>query len=566
MKKLTFIIAVFAMLCIAATSRAQTPQAINYQAIARNSNGDVISNQQVSFRISILQGSAQGSTVYEEIQPATTNQFGLANLAIGAGNVVSGTFNSIEWGSSTYYVKIEFDPKGGTNFAVMGTSEMLSVPYSLYSEHAQTADNVSGFPVKAALQATNLQTPFIEPETGMLVYNTAISGFGSFGVVPGYYYNAGTATDPDWVQLSSSSGGNKGGHFPCVSNQFSGCAGGTGTSNNTGFGATSLANLSTGSDNTGFGFDALNAVVSNSDNTGIGNNALLNNTASQNTAVGSQAAYNNTTGSGLVAIGYQASYTATVASDNTAVGYRALYVNTGNNNTAMGEGTLSANTTGTGNTGVGIEGMYDNTTGSNNTGTGNGAGYSTTTGSDNTSLGYHALFTNGTGSSNTAIGYNADVATAALTNATAIGANASVSSSNCLVLGSSANVGIGTSAPTALLHLDDGHIRSQQTTLPTIAVTTGNGITAAAISTNSTDMKGNITTTGTNTGLGATELTVTFNGTFTVKPVVFIFPANAGASSCTDIYEDYANSSTTVFHFYFTGGGATPSFNYFVIE
>lgn len=124
-------------------------------------------------------------------------------------------------------------------------------------------------------------------------------------------------------------------------------------------------------------------------------------------------------------------------------------------------------------------------------------------------------------------------------------------------------LGIGTTTPSAnsILHVKDGHIRSQQTTAPTIAVTTQNGITAAAITSGSSDTKGNITTTGTNNGTN-TVLTITFNMTFAVAPTVVITSANANAQACTY----YVGSSTTTFTFTFKGGGATPSFNYMIIE
>lgn len=123
------------------------------------------------------------------------------------------------------------------------------------------------------------------------------------------------------------------------------------------------------------------------------------------------------------------------------------------------------------------------------------------------------------------------------------------------------NVGIGTTTPTALLNLKGGHIRSEQTTAPTVAVTTANGITAAAIAANSTDMKGAITTTGTNGGTN-TVLTITFNTIFTVAPTVIITPANSSTQACTY----FVSSTTTTFVLNFKDGGATPSFNYMVIE
>jgi hypothetical protein len=133
------------------------------------------------------------------------------------------------------------------------------------------------------------------------------------------------------------------------------------------------------------------------------------------------------------------------------------------------------------------------------------------------------------------------------------------------------NVGIGTAliTPLALLHLKDGHIRSEQTTAPTVTTTTQNGITAAAIVAGSTDTKGTITTTGDNNGTN-TVLTIKFNKMYTVAPVVIITPVNASGQACSYYVTSYiipspAESGFT-FNFKDAGTNATPSFNYIVIE
>ncbi len=138
MKKIITILSAITLFAIESVY-SQAPQKFKYQAIARDNSGNVLANANVSFRISILQGSASGTSMYSETQTATTNQFGLANLNIGAGTFVSGNFSTIPWGTNTYYVKIEFDPAGGVSYTAMGTSQLLSVPYSLYSEKAGTS-------------------------------------------------------------------------------------------------------------------------------------------------------------------------------------------------------------------------------------------------------------------------------------------------------------------------------------------------------------------------------------------------------------------------------------------
>jgi hypothetical protein len=118
---------------------AQVPQAFNYQAVVRNSGGNIITNQPVGVRISILQGSSSGVVVYSEIFTPTTNQFGLITLEIGKGIVVSGTFNTIAWSSGLYWLKIEIDPAGGSTYVDMGASQLLTVPYAMYAADAATS-------------------------------------------------------------------------------------------------------------------------------------------------------------------------------------------------------------------------------------------------------------------------------------------------------------------------------------------------------------------------------------------------------------------------------------------
>lgn len=112
----------------------------------------------------------------------------------------------------------------------------------------------------------------------------------------------------------------------------------------------------------------------------------------------------------------------------------------------------------------------------------------------------------------------------------------------------------------------NGHITSNQTTAPTIAVTSQAGITAAAVTAGSTDTTGNITTTGTSTG--ATILDVTFHKTYTVAPkFVMLAPANAAAAAPNTGYYVSAISATTFTITVAAGGtyAATPSWRYLVI-
>ncbi len=119
------------------------PQGINYQGVARDGGGNALLNHNVSLRLSILDSSATGSSVYVETHNATTNNFGLFNLSIGTGSIVSGVFANIPWGQGDKWLKIEMDGTGGTNYQFIGTSQFLSVPYAFFANSANTANSSS---------------------------------------------------------------------------------------------------------------------------------------------------------------------------------------------------------------------------------------------------------------------------------------------------------------------------------------------------------------------------------------------------------------------------------------
>ena len=117
---------------------SQSPEKISYQAIIRNSSNVLVSNQSVGMRISILQGSTSGSSVYTETHTPTTNLNGLVSIEIGGGTVVSGLMSSVNWENGPYYIKTETDPTGGISYSITGISQLLSVPFAL---HAKTVEN-----------------------------------------------------------------------------------------------------------------------------------------------------------------------------------------------------------------------------------------------------------------------------------------------------------------------------------------------------------------------------------------------------------------------------------------
>ncbi len=266
MKNLTITLTFIAL---AITIHAQPPQAFKYQAAARDNAGNILANQNVSFKMSILQGTLPGTVVYCETHAVTTNYLGLVTLDIGRGTVISGDFNAISWGSTPFFMKTELDPAGGSAFINMGTSELLSVPYALYSEQ-------SGNPPGWSLTGNSETDPsanFLgttDNKPLKLRVNNILSGI----------------IDPT---LNNTSFG--------INSLFSNTSG----INNTAYGQGALFTNTTGSNNTliGSGSDVSSNAISNA--TGIGYNTLV--TGSNQVRLGNndvtslfcQGAYNATT-------------------------------------------------------------------------------------------------------------------------------------------------------------------------------------------------------------------------------------------------------------------------------
>ncbi len=119
---------------------AQSPEKMSYQAVVRNSSNALVTSATVGMKISILEGNANGNSIYVETQTPGTNSNGLISLEIGTGTVVSGAFSTIDWADGPYFIKTEIDPIGGTTYTITGTSQLMSVPYALYAKTAETAE------------------------------------------------------------------------------------------------------------------------------------------------------------------------------------------------------------------------------------------------------------------------------------------------------------------------------------------------------------------------------------------------------------------------------------------
>ena len=135
---------IFSLLLFSISIYAQVPQSINYQGVAADNNGVELINQTIALKIGIISGSANGNLEWEEVHSAQTDSFGLFSINIGQGvGTAQGSslsFNDIQWGSASHFLKIEIDINNSGVFSLVGTNQMLSVPYALYAE--TTGNNI----------------------------------------------------------------------------------------------------------------------------------------------------------------------------------------------------------------------------------------------------------------------------------------------------------------------------------------------------------------------------------------------------------------------------------------
>ncbi len=292
MKRITISMATLIM---ALSIYAQVPLTFKYQAVARDASGNLISNQSVTFRISILQGTASGTVVYSETHSATTNLYGLVSLAIGGGDILSGEFLAIDWGSESHFIQVEMDEYGGSDFQIMGISQLLSVPYSIHAasvdEHDWKKDtdgifyddgnvgiNGSADPVHDLFVQGTIKSDgglyWSSDTCGIWVADKKFIQWENEGIAIGY--NAGLTGLNHSVAIGTRALGDANSNVGAVAIGYGALSVQNGGSMNTGIGSDVLMNLSFGDYNTAIGGHAginLNGAIANSYNTLIGQGA-----------------------------------------------------------------------------------------------------------------------------------------------------------------------------------------------------------------------------------------------------------------------------------------------------
>ena len=127
---------------------AQAPHTFSYQTVVRDMNWEPRVNETLNISVSISEDSPENFPVYrEEHLNISTNEIGLINLAIGGGvPTPSSDFNDIAWGDHSHFLtigvsEITNDNAAGGDYLIIGSMQLRSVPYALFSENSANPGN-----------------------------------------------------------------------------------------------------------------------------------------------------------------------------------------------------------------------------------------------------------------------------------------------------------------------------------------------------------------------------------------------------------------------------------------
>lgn len=143
------IYSLFVFVLIIANAIAQLPGNISYQAVVRDVNNNLVTNQNIRVRLSILNSPTSTTPLWEEVQTPNTNDNGLISLQLG--QYVAFPANLFR-SNGTLFLKTEIDPSGGTVYSISGTSQLLSTPYAMYARDVENNNDADADP------ANELQT------------------------------------------------------------------------------------------------------------------------------------------------------------------------------------------------------------------------------------------------------------------------------------------------------------------------------------------------------------------------------------------------------------------------
>ena len=290
----------FTLVTFSLTSFGQSPEGINYQAVIRDASSNILTNQTVGIQFKLLQGTPPVlATIYTETHTATTDNFGMVALVIGTGTT-GDDFSTIDWSNGPYSLEIAADVSGGTSYSVLGTQQLMSVPYALYAKTSGSAA-----PSSEITDTDNNTKIQVEESANEDIIRFDLAGTEQWKMVGANLVPVNSGRS---IFIGEGAGHND--NLTEHRNVFIGYN--TGLTNATGYG------------NTATGGDALRSNIGGFNNTATGAYSLNNNASGNyNTAMGSGALKGNILGSKNTAIGYNANVLSNSLNNTTAIGNEA---------------------------------------------------------------------------------------------------------------------------------------------------------------------------------------------------------------------------------------------------
>lgn len=397
----------------------------NYQSTLKDSNGDIIKDTSINFKIGIYYDNTNNSSVYEEVHNLNIPSDGIINIIVGDGSVLSGDFSSLDW-SREIYVSREVDLTGtDSNYTDFGSTILNSIPKANYSEFTQGIYYSSNTVSITNLVVSNTITATAFVGDGSLLTNiesaissaTFLDDYGNVKVGTEYSNTISNTVAIGENALRNSNNLAKtsvaigksamenafmGDQYNEVYTDYAGTSidesfeWNVAASVAIGFeamkGSSTNTSSNTGSWNVAIGWRPLYSNTTGMFNTGVGGGSLQNNTSgNSNSGVGDFSLNKNTTGQRNTAFGASTAQKQVTANDIVAVGYRALFFNTSNGTVGIGSDALYANTTGVNNVAVGIKGLSRNVSGDSNTAIGSNAIANTVSATGNVAVGSGAI-------------------------------------------------------------------------------------------------------------------------------------------------------------------------------
>lgn len=128
-------------LVAAATLFAQVPQSFSFQAVMRDNNNTLMTNQIVSAKFTITPNDNSDVITYCETHTLTTDSNGILRAEIGKGTSCGGRFDQIRWERGEYLLNCRFDYSAIPEEFLSSTTQLISVPYALVSGSAKTSSD-----------------------------------------------------------------------------------------------------------------------------------------------------------------------------------------------------------------------------------------------------------------------------------------------------------------------------------------------------------------------------------------------------------------------------------------